>query len=256
MRIQLIRNATMQITYAGKTLLTDPMLSSRGSLPSFAGVEKNPTAELPFSVPEILHGVDGVIVSHDHPDHLDREALSALPRDVPVFCQPGDAGRFEGAGFERVRAVKDSATWDEISVSRTGGRHGQGRTGEMMGQVSGFVLQAETEPTVYWAGDSVWCEEVEQAIRAHQPEVILTHSGGAAFPGDAPIIMDAEQTLEVLRAAPEATVVAVHLETLDHCRTSRDMLRHAADRTGITESRLLIPKDGETVSLQNAHPSG
>ncbi len=247
MRIQLIRNATMKITYAGKTLLTDPMLSPRGSLPSFAGVEKNPTAELPFSVPEILHGVEGVLVSHDHPDHLDSEAISQLSRDVPVFCQPEDAGRLQGAGFERVRAVKDSATWDEVTISRTGGRHGQGRTGSMMGQVSGFVLQAETEPTVYWVGDSVWCEEVEQALRVHEPEVILTHSGGAAFPGDAPIIMDAEQTLEVLRAAPQATVVAVHLESLDHCWTSRAMLRDAADKAGVPESRLLIPKDGESL---------
>lgn len=249
MRIQLIRNATMKITYAGKTLLTDPMLSPRHSLHSFAGAEKNPTVDLPLSIPDILDGVQGVLVSHDHPDHLDSEAISAMPREVPVFCQPEDAGRFKEAGFEEVLPVEGSAHWEGLTVSRTGGRHGQGNTGEMMGTVSGFVFKAETEPTVYWAGDSVWCEQVERTIQTHDPDVIVTHSGGAAFPGDAPIIMDQEQTLEVLRAAPEATVVAVHMEALDHCRVTRRMLRDAADRAGIAPSRLLIPDDGETLSL-------
>lgn len=252
MRIQLIRNATMKITYAGTILLTDPMLSARHSLPSFAGAEKNPTVELPLSIPDILDGVQGVLVSHDHPDHLDSEAISALPRDVPVFCQPEDAGRFKETGFERVLPVDDSVPWKGLFVTRTGGRHGQDKTGEMMGTVSGFVLKAETEPTVYWAGDTVWCEQVEGVIRDHAPDVIVTHSGGAAFPGDAPIIMDVEQTMEVLQAAPEATVVAVHMDALDHCRVTRRMLRESADRAGITPSRLLIPGDGESISL----PSG
>jgi hypothetical protein len=33
-----------------------------------------------------------------------------------------------------------------------------------MGEVSGFVLQAENEPTLYIVGDSIWVEEVENAI--------------------------------------------------------------------------------------------
>ena len=37
MEIQLIRNATMKITYAGKIFLTDPMLSPKDEFNYFAG---------------------------------------------------------------------------------------------------------------------------------------------------------------------------------------------------------------------------
>jgi len=46
-----------------------------------------------------------------------------------------------------------------------------------MGNVSGFVLQADGEPTVYWVGDSIWCEHVEKAIKTFQPEIVIIHSG-------------------------------------------------------------------------------
>ena len=45
MKIQLIRNATMKITYAGRTILSDPMLAPKGDFKSFAGIARNPTIE-------------------------------------------------------------------------------------------------------------------------------------------------------------------------------------------------------------------
>lgn len=119
----------------------------------------------------------------------------------------------------------------------------------MMGHVSGFVLQAAGEPTVYWAGDTVWCELVQQNIREFSPDIIITHSCGAAFPEQEPIIMDCRQTLALAQAAPHAVVVAVHMEALDHCRVSRKMLRRKADQSSIDRSRLLIPEDGEILAF-------
>ena len=54
----------------------------------FAGIARNPTIELPFKVEEIVKGVECVVVTHDHPDHFDKAAGSALPKVTPVFCQP------------------------------------------------------------------------------------------------------------------------------------------------------------------------
>ena len=57
--------------------------------------------------------------------------------------------------------------------------------------------------------------------------------------------MDGEQTIAVCRAAPDATVVAVHLEALDHCPVTRDALRSLAEKKGITHEQLRIPADGD-----------
>ncbi|MBU1565428.1 MAG: MBL fold metallo-hydrolase [Proteobacteria bacterium] len=248
MNIQLIRNATMKITYAGRTILTDPMLSEVGAFRSFAGIAPNPTVALPMTVEQILDGAEVTIISHLHPDHFDEAAALILPKDMPVFCQPGDTTHLQELGLTRVSAIETSCSWEGISISRTGGQHGSGQILERLGHVSGFVLKSAGEPTLYWVGDSIWCEQVATAIATHKPGVIIVHSGGATLPGFAPIIMDAEQTLTVLGAAPNAVVVSVHMESLDHCTVSRATLREVAGDAGIAPSRLVIPEDGETLT--------
>lgn len=251
MKIQLIRNATMKITYAGETFLTDPMLSPKGAFQSFAGVEKNPTIELPLSIKETLLGVDGVIVSHNHPDHFDEAAIENIPKNLPIFCQPEDQNKMEKEGFSNVIPIAASHIWNKITITRTGGKHGSGEILERMGEISGFILQSKDEPTVYWVGDSVWCEEVKDTIKTFKPDIIITHSGGAIIPGfeNDPLIMNEEQTLIVAKASPKSIVVAIHMDSLDHCTVSRKFLRELANRKGISSSQLMIPKDGETITF-------
>ena len=249
MKMQLIRNATMKITYAERTLLTDPMLSAVGAFRSFAGIAANPTIDLPMAAEQVLQGVEVTIISHLHPDHFDDAAALHLPKDMPIFCQPGDTTHLLEKGFISVTAVETTCSWQGISITRTSGQHGSGKILERMGNVSGFVLKSVGEPTVYWVGDSIWCEQVAEAIEIHKPDIIVSHSGGATLPGFAPIIMDGEQTLTTLGAAPNAVVVAVHMESLDHCTVSRTMLRKVADSGGIVASRLRIPEDGETLTF-------
>ena len=249
MKIQLIRNATMKITYAGRTILTDPMLAPKGDFEAFAGIARNPTIELPFQIEEIVNGIDSVLVTHDHQDHFDKTASAALPKTTTVFCQPGDEGKITGKGFQSVTPIETSYTWEGITITRTDGQHGSGKVLKFIGKVSGFVFQASGEPTVYWVGDSIWYEAVKNTIEKFKPNIIITHSGGAKIPGFETIIMDAEQTLTTLKASQDAVVVAIHLEALDHCQVNREMLRQMADAADIPASRLVIPKDGETIGF-------
>lgn len=252
MILQLIRNATMKINYAGHTILTDPMFSSKGAFESFAGISPNPTTDLPCDTDKIIEGVEAVIVSHNHPDHIDEAAHKTLNKKLPIFCQPGDENVFKEHGFLNVVPVRASEIWRDITLTRTDGSHGSDKALEFTGKVSGFILQANSEPTVYWAGDTCWCEDLEKAIKKFKPEIIITHSGGATIPGFAPIIMDADQTIKTLQAAPNSKVVAVHMESLDHCRTDRATLLNAAEKALISKNRLFIPKDGESLTFNKS----
>ena len=249
MNIQLIRNATMKMTYAGRTLLTDPMLAPKDAYKPFAGIARNPTIELPMPVEAVLKGIEGVVVSHDHPDHFDQTAREVLPKTIPVFCQPQDEAKISEAGFTSIIPIGADTTWEGINITRTDGRHGSGKVLDFIGSVSGFVFEADEEPTVYWVGDSIWCEPVESTIEQFKPDIIITHSGGAKLPGFDTIIMDAEQTLTTAKSAARSKVVAIHLEALDHCPVKRNTLRHMADKQAISASRLLIPEDGEIITL-------
>jgi len=249
MNLQLIRNATLRVDYAGHTLLIDPYFAPRHTRPSYTGNEKNPLVDLPAAVHTIIEGVELIIVSHLHSDHFDPIAQDLLPKQVPVLCQPGDEHRMEMANFQNIRPVIGQLTWGPITINRVDAQHGEGDVLSEMGQVSGFVFRAEGEPTLYTAGDTIWYEPVRETIAEFEPDVIVTHSSGAMWGDHGPIIMDAAQTVEVCRAAPNSTVVAVHLDSLDHGVVSRRDLRQYADAHGISAQQLRIPEDGETIQF-------
>ncbi|MBX3059694.1 MAG: MBL fold metallo-hydrolase [Anaerolineae bacterium] len=249
MKMQLIRSATLRVNYNGRLFIIDPFLAAKGTVRSFAGIAPNPIVKLPCTPEAAIAGVEMALVSHLHVDHFDDTAVALLPKDLPILCQPGDEEKIKEKGFTAVTPITHSLTWQGISFTRTPGQHGTGEVGQRMGQVSGFVWQAAGEPTVYWAGDTIWYETVAEVIRTVQPDVIITHSSGAKFGDSAPIVMDAAQTIAVCTAVPQATVIAVHLESLDHGTVSRADLRALADSHGIPASHLLIPQDGETLRL-------
>lgn len=251
MDLQLIRNATIKIKYADKTILVDPMFSPKDTLEPFAGIARNPTVDLTISIDDILKDVDVVIVTHTHRDHFDALASEKLPKNIKLFCQPADKEVIENLNFVNVEVVETKTTFENMNLIRTGGKHGSGAILAQMGEVSGFVLQAENEPSLYIIGDSIWLDEVESAIATFKPEVIVTNSGGAIIPGfeNNPILMNEEQTILLVQTAKNAKVIAVHLESLDHCSVTRNSLRKKATEHGINENRLIIPKDGQMVTL-------
>ncbi len=249
MQIQLIRNATFRLTYAGHRLLTDPFLAEKHTIQSFAEVSPNPLVDLPCTPEEVVDQIGMVVVSHLHIDHFDPLAQELLPKDISMFCQPGDETQLAEKGFLAVTAVEQPVEWQGISLTRTPGQHGTGVWAERMGTVSGFIFSAENEPVLYWAGDTIWYDPIATVIAETQPNIIITHSSGAKFGDSDPIVMDAKQTIAVCKAAPNAIVVAIHMETLDHGTVSRADLRAQAEAEGINSKQLLIPADGEHLNF-------
>ena len=94
MQVQFIRNATMLLQVAGKTILVDPMLAPQGQYdpaPMSDNDRRIPLVDLPFpaaELPEWLRTVDAVLLTHTHPDHWDALAQGLLDKQLPLLCQP------------------------------------------------------------------------------------------------------------------------------------------------------------------------
>lgn len=253
MKIQLIRNATLKLHYAGKVLLVDPMLCPKDSFPPFVkGLQTNPTVELPLGPAEVLAHVHATLVTHSHPDHFGPLAQKLLPKDLPLFCTPADAGLPAFKAFPNRTVVEEKLEWQGISIQRIAGQHGSGPVLQFMGEVSGYILRAEGEPSLYIVGDSILTEEVRKTVEEEQPDIIVCNSGGGILPGfeKFPVLMDESATVAVAKAAPNAIVLAVHLESIDFCRVTRKSMRECAAEKGIAPERLLIPRDGEEMTFQ------
>jgi L-ascorbate metabolism protein UlaG (beta-lactamase superfamily) len=236
-KITLVRHATLLLEIGGHRLLVDPQLDPEAVRPPIDNTpnqRRNPLVPLPLPAEEVVRGLDAVVVTHLHRDHLDETAERLLPRDVPVFCQPEDEARLRELGLQ-ARPVAEALDWDGLSIRRTGGRHGHGALADRLAPVSGFVLDG-----LYVAGDTVWCDEVAAAIERHRPAVAVVNAGGARFLEGDPIVMTAADAREVAARVP--TVVAVHLEAINHCVETRAELRAGAPG-------VLVPEDGETLEL-------
>jgi L-ascorbate metabolism protein UlaG (beta-lactamase superfamily) len=247
MKLQLIRNATLKLHYAGRCILIDPYFAPRHSLPSYAGRSANPLVELPYPINDILDGVELVIVSHLHSDHFDSVAKARLPKHMPILCQPGDEGEIRSSGFTNVTPLLDAVDWQGIGVMRCEASHGLGPVVETMGPVMGLMITSPKEPSLYWMGDTVLYPPVLETIARHRPDIVVCHACGATWDGDL-IVMDARQIsllIETMMADGMGTViVATHMDALDHATVTRDDLRDGIRACGLPAERLLVPEDG------------
>lgn len=249
--VRLIRNATLTIDYAGHKILVDPMFAPKGAIGSITGKAESPMADLAMPVESITQGIDLILLTHNHPDHFDKYAREALDKSVKFFNQPADKELPIKEGFKNAETLEHSTTWGGITITRTKAQHGSGRILQAMGEGSGFVLQASNLPTIYIVGDAIWTEEIYQNIVKYKPDYIIVNSGGAVMPGfeATPIIMDAEQTMSLIQESGNAKIIAVHMDIIDHCHTTRAVLKQKAKEFNINKNKLIIPDDGEVIAL-------
>ena len=66
--------------------------------------------------------------------------------------------------------------------------------------------------------------------------------------------MDEEDVLACYLAAPWTTVVASHVEAVNHGNVSREYLRAFVDRLGVG-GMVLIPADGEALTFVKGSPT-
>lgn len=255
--LQQIRNATIKIEYAGTTFLVDPMLARKGAYPGFEGTVnshlRNPLVELPMPVSQVLKA-DAIIVTHTHPDHWDEAAKAGIPRNMPIFAQnEEDAASIRKDGFTDVRVLSANTEFKGTRWTKTAAQHGTDQMyampplAKILGQSTGVVFSHPGYKTTYVAGDTIWTQYVEDAIKQYRPDVIVLNTGYARITGvEGSIIMGKDDLWRAYQLAPKAKIIGSHMESVNHMTQSRKDLRDFIAEKAMDPQRVLVPADGES----------
>lgn len=259
MKFTQIRSATVIIEFGGKRFLVDPMLADKDSYPGFPfSVNSHifwPRVDLPVPAKDLLD-VDAIILTHFHPDHWDDAATAIVPKDKLIFTQnERDASILASFGFTNLRTLSADNTFEGVRLQKTEGRHGveelfDGPFAEAIGDVCGLIFTHPDEKTLYLAGDTIWYAGVKANIETHRPDVIIVNSCDARMIeptlGETSIIMGTDDVHKVCEAAPWATVVASHMDVVNHACLDRAGLKAFLDDNGLAQ-QVRIPADGESL---------
>ncbi len=251
MIIQQIRNATVKVRYSGIVFLTDPWLQEQGAGPSVEACRPEmegvhcPMIDLPDTPENILKDVDYCLITHLHFDHF---SADHLPKEMKLIAQnKEDADALRSMGFQNIIWFETGLiTIENISIRKTKAVHGDNETvAKMMGETSGYVLKAPGEKTLYLAGDTVYCPTVEEVLLTSKPEVIILNCCGARL-SLGRLIMDLTDIEQVYQKAPEATVIASHLDTVNHAQFTSDDVKNFVQEKDLHQ--VIVASNGEVIT--------
>lgn len=253
MKIHHIRNATMIIETGDHVILVDPMLGKKGTAaPPFTLVrfkpKRNPIVDLPDNCQSLLEKVTHCLITHKHPDHIDKAAEEFLKaKHIPVTCSHLDEKLFKQKGLNVIQTLDYWKREDFLGGKIEGipARHGYGYVAKPMGNVMGFYLELPNEPSVYLSSDTIYTADVEKVLKEYKPDISVVASGTAQLDLFQPLLMRVNDIVKFTKTAP-GKIIANHLEAVNHCPTKRSELKARFEQEGLSD-KTFIPEDGESM---------
>ncbi len=153
-RAAFLGHATTLVELEGTRVLTDPVLRNRMLHLRRHGA--------PIAA-EHVAGLDAVLLSHLHHDHLDIPSLRGLDAGVPLIVPVGARPALRKLGDRDIRELRvgESARIGSLEITAVPAEHSGRRTLGPEADAVGYVLRgATTGKRVYFAGDTDLYDEM------------------------------------------------------------------------------------------------
>jgi len=255
MKIHHLRNASFILEFKQNFILVDPMLGREGTEPPFTVFrhkpQKNPIVPFPEASRPLLTKVNHCLITHQHPDHLDKEGTKLLQlQRTPITCSMLDEEDLRKKGLNIQVSVNywERKEWLDGHITGIPALHGYGFIAKPMGNVMGFYLELPNMPTVYISADTVYTGDVEKVLNEQKPDISILACGCAQLDIGQPLLMTMEDIIKYIKRS-EGKIVANHMEALNHCPTTRRQLKERLKKEDLLE-KVLIPEDGESIDMK------
>ena len=211
-------HSTVLIQRQHELWLTDPVFSKRASMVQWAGPLR--FHEPPVSIDE-LPPIKGVIISHNHYDHLDKNAIRQLHPKVKRFYVPLGVGKnLAGWGVpaEKITALDwwQTAQTDEVTLVATPAQHFSGRslfdTNTTL-WASWVILMPEAR--IYFSGDTGYFKGFKEIGDRYGPFDVTLMETGAYDKDWLEVHMMPKQSLQAHQDVKGRLFIPVHNGTFN-----------------------------------------
>jgi len=233
--------------------LTDPVFSERASPVQWAGPARfHPT---PIGIDE-LPPIRGVILSHNHYDHLDYAAVRKLAARTDYFITPlgvGDTLLKWGVPAEKVRQLDwwQSTVAGGIGLTATPAQHFSGRTPFDGNETlwASWVIDTGAY-RIFFSGDSGYFKGFKEIGEQYGPFDLTLMETGAYDPMWPDVHMQPEETLQAHIDLRGQVMLPIHNGTFDLALHSwQDPFERITELAAQRKQTLATPAIGEALSL-------
>lgn len=240
----------------GRFWLIDPVFGPRASPFTWVGPERFHRTPLAMAdVPPI----EGLVLSHDHYDHLDVPTIEALKDRVQRYFVPlGVGDRLRGMGVAADR-IEEYDWWQQgkhgdVTLTAAPAQHFSGRSLWDRNKTlwASWVLQSGNE-RIFYSGDSGYFKGFKEIGDKVGPfDLALMENG--AYDGYWPAVhMSPEETVKAFTDVKAKTLYLVHNSTFDLAfhpwKEPLERVAALAEQQGIA---LATPEIGEVLTLGKA----
>ena len=248
-------HSTVLLKIEGEYWLTDPVFSDSLGPIYFMGVER--FHRTPLSISE-LPDIKGVLISHNHYDHLDRLTIEALDQKVEHFYVPLGNGKYLVDWGIKPEKISELDWWEranlgDLTIIATPANHISGRVLIDQNQAlwSSWVLYGKTQ-RVFFSGDGGYSGLFKEIGDRYGPfDLTLMENGSYDASWEKEHLMP-EQTVQAHMDLRGNVLMPIHNSTFDLAfhtwNEPLEQVSHFASEKGI---QLAVPNMGMPVTITN-----
>jgi len=253
-------HSTLLILLDGEYWLTDPVFAERASPFSFMGPKR--FHETPIAIDD-LPPIKGVLLSHNHYDHLDKAAIKQLVEKVEHFYTPLGVGEDLikwGVPRENISQLDwwEGVQVGDVRLTATPAQHFSGRslTDKNLTLWSSWSIKG-SQGSFFFSGDSGYFDQFKAIGEKLGPFDISFIETGAYNRMWSQIHMQPSESAQAHVDVNARFLVPIHNGTFDlSLHTWTDPLDQISELAKNMELDLLTPEMGEQVNLKTLNDIG